>query len=190
LGRPRSANTLPPPCFASTFVLPMSVLPFPVVPLRLGKALAYQFYLVFRCRDPGLRLLLKHVEYVHGVLKVSGIDGPIRVRAMALDDLHDPHAEALQWLGCRISRALLRRVECLTDVATNLLRHCAQVPPARSDPYHRSSLFAHTNIPINVYYKLSSKMSNAGISEPILLPLEEGTSAHESCAPALRESGG
>src|SRR5580692_192108 len=131
LGRPRSAKTLPEPSSTRTFFLRMSVLPFPVMPFRLGKAPADQLNLLFRRRDAGLRFLLEHVQDIHRIVEMRGVDGPIRVRAVPLDNLHDPRpAESLQRFGCRIGHALLSSIKRLPDVPAHLLRHFAKVAAA------------------------------------------------------------
>src|SRR6202043_3364858 len=95
-GSPRSAKTLPELSSTRTLFLVMSVLPFPVVPFRFGEAPADQLDLLLRRRDAGLRFFLEHVQHIHRVVEMRGIDGPIRVRAIPLGNLHAPcSAESL-----------------------------------------------------------------------------------------------
>src|SRR6266545_1773522 len=90
LGRPRSANTLP--LLASArifFFLCMSVLPFCVMPLRLGETRPDKIDVMFRRGSAFLGLLLKDMEDVNRILEVSGIDGAICIRFEPFNNLHD-----------------------------------------------------------------------------------------------------
>src|SRR5207253_2339687 len=70
--------------------------------------------------------------------KLHGIDRPIRVRIVPVDDLHHTRTpEALQRLGRGIGLALLRRVEGLANIPADLLREVPQSLAARSHPDDR-----------------------------------------------------
>jgi hypothetical protein len=82
-----------------------------VQPLRFGETPSVQLHVWLGRGDAMLRFLLKHMQHVHRLCEVGGLDGPEGVRPMPLDNLHNPRSsEALQGLGGRIGLTLLGRV--------------------------------------------------------------------------------
>jgi hypothetical protein len=97
-----------------------------------------QFDLVFRRRDPVLRLLLEGVEHIDDAREAHGLDGAVGVAVMVVDHLqHARPAEPLERLGPSGLAAGLSLPQRPADTQSDGLGELTQVIAAAPDPPDR-----------------------------------------------------
>jgi hypothetical protein len=80
--------------------------------------------------DASLRLLLKGVQHVNGILEADCIDGPPSVALMGRHDLkHGAPAESFERFDRRVFFATLRRIKGLAHVALYRPGESLEIPP-------------------------------------------------------------
>src|ERR1700693_237120 len=159
LGRPRSAKTLPLPSVTLALLVVfllvfMFVLPFFVVSFRGCQPLVNQADVLLRGDDARLGFLLESMQDVNKPSKADGIHRAPSIAVEWRDDLHDADAtETLQRLGRRVCVALLRHIECVSDLGFDLRREGFEIFQRRTDPSDRVQLLTvhYTIIRISVY---------------------------------------
>lgn len=84
--------------------------------------------------NSGRRLFLEAVQYVNGFRKPNGIDCPVRVPPVVLNDLENTGTFALPGLGVGGLPADLHQIERVSEVVDYNVRKFKQVVFRRPDP--------------------------------------------------------
>jgi hypothetical protein len=84
--------------------------------------------------DSGRRFLLEAVQHVNGFLEPHGIDRPVCVPPVVLDDLENTGTFALPWLGVGRLLADLHQIERVSEIVDHLLGKIEQVVFRRPNP--------------------------------------------------------
>jgi hypothetical protein len=107
---------------------------FLVVSLRRSEALFNEIHVSLGRPDARRRLLLKSVQHVHGLREPNGIDRPVGVPVVGLDEFQNAGPEALPRLGVRGNAAELRNAKSVAHVVPDRFRETEKVALRRPYP--------------------------------------------------------
>jgi hypothetical protein len=108
----------------------ISVLPFSVIPLCRGEPLSDELEFLPRRGDASLRLLLKGVQHLNGILEADFIYGPPGVTLMGRHELkHGAPAESFEGFDRGVFFATLRCIKGLAHIALYRPGESLEIPP-------------------------------------------------------------